>query len=63
MLDLEPRTVADILLAAPAWAQLGLTMPDQRLRERAAEELACVIVERVGHPLPIVDVDQFALPL
>lgn len=32
--------IAESLLAAPAWARVGLTAPNERLREEAALELA-----------------------
>ena len=54
--------MADILLAAPGWARVGLTMPDARLRERAADALAATIIERLeGSPPP--DVNQLSFQL
>ena len=54
--------LADILLAAPGWARFGLTMPDARLRERAADALAATIIERLeGSPPP--DVNQLSFQL
>ena len=38
-------TQLSMLLNAPAWAKLGLAVPDARLRERAADALAATIVE------------------
>lgn len=38
-------------------------MPNGRLREEAAEELARAIVDRLHHAEPSVDVDQLALPI
>jgi len=35
------------ILAAPAWAHIGLTMPDSRMRERAAQELAETVLDRL----------------
>jgi len=51
-----------ILLAAPGWARVGLTMPDERMRERAAETLAITIIEKL-EGCPEADVNQFTLPL
>ena len=37
---IEQKELSAILLAAPGWARVGLTMPDPRMRERAADTLA-----------------------
>ncbi len=51
-----------ILLAAPGWARVGLTMPDERMRARAADTLAATIIEKLeGASLP--DMNQLRLPL
>lgn len=42
----SPFFIAHSILSAPAWARLGITMPDPGLRERAAAELALAIIER-----------------
>ncbi|MCW3797130.1 hypothetical protein OMW55_04825 [Sphingomonas sp. BN140010] len=52
-----------ILQSAPAWVRLGLTVPDPRLRERAADALAATIVERLDEPIRIEDRNQLVLPL
>ena len=52
----NPSTIAAAIADAPAWALIGLTMPDPQMRERGAEELARWIVERV-------DERQLGLPL
>jgi len=51
-----------ILLAAPGWARVGLTMPDERMRERAADTLAATIIEKLERSSP-PDVNQLRLPL
>ena len=54
--------LAAIILAAPGWARGGLTMPDENMRERAADVIAATIIEKLsGAPGP--DRDQLALPL
>ena len=59
---IDLRALSAILIEAPAWAQIGLTMPDQRLRERAADCLAATIIERLsGAAQP--DPDQLALAI
>ncbi len=51
-----------IILAVPGWARVGLTMPDEDLRERAADAMAAAIIEKLsGEVGP--DRDQLALPL
>lgn len=52
--------LSDIILAAPAWARIGLTVRDERLRERAADTLAATIIERLG--CDPVDMNQLTLP-
>ena len=52
-----------ILQGAPTWVRLGLTVPDARLRERAADALAAKIIERMNEPIRIEDRNQLALPL
>lgn len=56
--------ISAAILAAPAWARIGLTMPDERMRERAAQELAETLLDRleVG-PEPEQHPDQLALSL
>lgn len=51
-----------IILAAPGWARVGLTMPDENLRERAADVIAATIIEKLSDE-PGPDRDQLALPL
>ncbi len=48
---------------APRFATLGLSMRDERLRERATEALAAFIADRLHNPMPMVDLDQLRLPL
>jgi hypothetical protein len=58
---LPPETdIIDAILASPAWCRVGITMPDIRMRERAATELARSIVETMTAPSTI---DQEQLPL
>ncbi|RVT91357.1 DUF6771 family protein [Sphingomonas crocodyli] len=55
-----PR-LADILLNAPGWARVGLTVPNARMREQAADALAATIVDRLG--LEVDERDRKTLPL
>jgi hypothetical protein len=59
---LDRTRLADILLNAPGWARVDLTIADARLRERAADTLAATIVARLSEPAT-VDRDQLPLPL
>lgn len=45
---IDPRLIADALLAAPGWARLGLTEPRDHLRQDAAAELARAVADRLG---------------
>jgi hypothetical protein len=60
-MDLE--RLSKILMSAPAWARLGLTVSDPRLRERAADALAAIIAHRLDEPAVCADRNQLALPL
>jgi vancomycin permeability regulator SanA len=52
------------ILSAPAWAKIGLTMRDERMRERAAQELAETLLDRLADdPAPEPHPDQLALAL
>jgi hypothetical protein len=52
------------ILAAPTWAHLGLTVRDARLRERAAQEVAETVLDRLqSGPAPDAHPDQLALAL
>ncbi|WP_312026742.1 DUF6771 family protein [Sphingomonas endolithica] len=66
MLDspLTPATVPDLsdaILSAPGWCRVGIAMPDEAMRQRAAGELARAIVERLGAPEH--NADQLTLAL
>jgi len=61
--QMDAERLAAILLNAPALARLGLTVPDPRLRARAADKLAAAIVRKLEEPVPIVDENQLPLPL
>jgi hypothetical protein len=55
--------LADVILNAPGWARVGLTMADPDLRLRAADELAGTIADRLGLVLGEVDDRTMELPL
>jgi hypothetical protein len=59
---IERQELSAILLAAPGWARVGLTMPDERMRERAADALAATIIEKLDGSVP-PDVNQLNLLL
>ncbi|MBB5710841.1 DUF6771 family protein [Sphingomonas xinjiangensis] len=61
--SLQPTAIAEALLfSTPGWARIGLTAPNERLRERAAHELALSIAEALGDG-PAYDHNQLSLPL
>jgi hypothetical protein len=56
--------ISAAILAAPAWARVGLTVRDPRLRERAAQELAETVLDRLeAGPALAPHPDQLALAL
>ena len=59
---MEQESLRDIILNAPAWARVGLTVPNEGLRERAATELAGVILAELS-PQDEPDSNQLSLPL
>lgn len=52
MSRVEPVELAATILSAPAWARVGITAPNERLREEAALELARSILEEDRHEDP-----------
>ena len=60
---MEQDRIVAALSGAPAWAKVGLTMPSEKMRQRAALEIANCIVEVLERPLVVADRDQLALPL
>ncbi|GAA0462168.1 MULTISPECIES: DUF6771 family protein [Sphingomonas] len=59
----DSSSLAQTLLHAPGWARMGLTAPNQRLRERAAAELAETILDALARPQAAHDARQMPLPL
>jgi hypothetical protein len=60
---IDPQQLSELILAAPAWARVGITMPDERMRKRAAQELAATIVEQLGLEDGEGDEGQLRLPM
>jgi hypothetical protein len=60
---IEPQRIADILLASPVWARLGLAAPDCRCRERAADAIATIVADRLERPPHHCDERQLPLSL
>lgn len=63
MEHVDPNTLANIILAAPRWAQTSLAASTYGGRQRAAEEIARVILEQVVARTADPDPDQFGLSL
>ena len=61
-MTIDPEAIQDALVTAPAWAKIGLTVPQQRLREDAAREVATHLYRTIYAPVS-ADRDQLALPL
>jgi hypothetical protein len=58
---IDPQQLSMAILNAPAWARVGITMPDEKMRVKAAAELAQSIVERIEDYPGIPDPDQLDL--
>lgn len=48
---IDEDAITEAILAAPGWARIGLTAPDERSRLEAARELARVVLtyDDAGH--------------
>lgn len=60
--SMEQRIEA-ALATAPAWAKIGMTMPSEKMRARAMQELAVHIAESLEKPCEVADRNQLPLPL
>lgn len=60
---MDQDRIAEALNGAPAWAKVGLTMPSEKMRARAALEIANCIIEGMERPTVVTDRDQLPLPL
>lgn len=60
---MEQDRIEAAIIAAPAWAKIGLTMPSEKMRDRSAKELAACIMDSINPSEPDVDRNQLALPL
>lgn len=58
-----PDQIAAAIEVAPRFTLLGLSMRDERMRDRARWELALFITERLESPVAMQDRDQLKLPL
>lgn len=59
---ITPERIGQLIADAPAWAKIGLTMPNERLREDAQQEIAQHVYAALYQPLNI-DTGQLRLPL
>ncbi len=59
----SPLSLAHMVLSAPGWVRVGITAPNERIREEAALELGAYLIDRMAHPAPIEAEDQMTLPL
>jgi hypothetical protein len=60
---IDPAQLSEVILTAPAWARIGITMPDERMRHAAADQLAASIVESLTGEAGPIDIDQLSLPI
>ncbi len=56
------RRIAAVLAESPMWCRLALTAQKDHLRERAAEQMAELIVHRLSEPEPRTAGAQGELP-
>lgn len=56
------ESITAAILTALGWTRVGLTLRDERTRERAADTIASSILDALGESPP-PDRDQLALPL
>lgn len=59
---ITPEAIGIAITTAPAWAKLGLTVPQDRLRDDACREVAQHVYQVLSAPVA-ADRDQLALPL
>lgn len=59
----DSAALGAIILDAPAWALIGLATRDPRLRQRAAQEIAETVLDRLDKPVSVEHPDQFPLEL
>lgn len=59
----DSAALSAIILDAPAWALIGLAVRDLRLRQRAAQEIAETVLDRLDKPAPVEHPDQLLLRL
>lgn len=62
MACITPERIGELIAEAPAWAKVGLTLPNERLREDAERELAQHVYSALFQPMR-PDASQLALPL
>ncbi|NML04261.1 DUF6771 family protein [Sphingomonas sp. G-3-2-10] len=58
-----PAIISQAILESAGWARVALTVPDENMRLRAADEMAQTIIDRLENPPPVQDERQHALAL
>ncbi|WP_288484717.1 DUF6771 family protein [uncultured Novosphingobium sp.] len=61
MEQIDSAQLQEAILNAPAWARIGITVRDRRMRERAAAELASTIKEQLSDSPARPDPNQLRL--
>lgn len=60
---IDQHRISEAILSAPGWARVGITMPDERMRLRAADGLAAAILEQLQDAGEPDGTDQLTLPI
>jgi hypothetical protein len=60
---MEQDRIEAAIADAPAWAKIGLTMPNDYLRAQSTRELANCILDALDKPFVPTDQNQLPLPL
>jgi len=60
---LDSAALGAAILDAPSWALIGLAVRDPRMRQRAAQEIAETVLDRMEKPLYVEHPDQLPLTL
>lgn len=61
--EIDENRVATAILAAPGWARVGISAPNESTRETAAQELALTIAKTFGERPSVIDPNQLVLVL
>lgn len=63
MQRIDQHRISEAILSAPGWVRVGITMPDERMRLKAADGLAAAIVEQLQQEGEQDEAEQLSLPI